>query len=185
MARLRQASLGRGSPVPTVQERSLRRAGSRCVFDKARGAGGRLSTRRMEQGWATLGTPFISAKRDPFRSQLREWVRQGWLARGARRHLARARHRIVGAGAAEKPITDRLSNLRNWCANCWAMRPATLARVAALAAPHHHSGRRAGHGDYDCIVCSVPDPRRPFLLDALPLLRERLGEVRYRPIWSF
>jgi len=49
------------------------------VYDKARGPGGRLSTKRLEQGWATLGSPFFSAKRDPFRSQLREWARHGWL----------------------------------------------------------------------------------------------------------
>jgi hypothetical protein len=40
-------------------------------------------------------------------------------------------------------------------------------------------------GDYDCVICSVPAPQAMSLLDALPLLRERLGEVRYRPVWSF
>ena len=40
-------------------------------------------------------------------------------------------------------------------------------------------------GDYDCVICSVPTPQAIPLLDALPLLRQRLDEVRYRPIWSF
>jgi predicted NAD/FAD-dependent oxidoreductase len=40
-------------------------------------------------------------------------------------------------------------------------------------------------GDYDCVICSVPVPQAIPMLDALPLLRDRLGEVRYRPVWSF
>jgi hypothetical protein len=39
--------------------------------------------------------------------------------------------------------------------------------------------------DYDCIICSVPTPQAVPLLDALPRLREHLGEARYRPVWSF
>src|SRR5512147_2587419 len=82
----------RGAKVPRAGIVGAGVAGASCagtlaaagwevdVFDKARGAGGRMSTRRTEQGWATLGTPFISAKREPFRSQLRDWVRHGWLA---------------------------------------------------------------------------------------------------------
>lgn len=40
-------------------------------------------------------------------------------------------------------------------------------------------------GNFDCVICSVPTPQALPLLDALPLLREGLGEIRYRPIWSF
>jgi hypothetical protein len=38
---------------------------------------------------------------------------------------------------------------------------------------------------YDCVVCSVPVPQALPMLEALPLLRERVDGVRYRPIWSF
>ncbi|MDO9008425.1 MAG: FAD-dependent oxidoreductase, partial [Thiobacillus sp.] len=80
MARLRAGIVGAGIAGASCAG-TLAAAGWEVdVFDKARGAGGRLSTRRLEQGWASMGSPFISAKRDPFRSQLRDWVRQGWLA---------------------------------------------------------------------------------------------------------
>jgi renalase len=61
----------------------------------------------------------------------------------------------------------------------------TLSRVVALQ-PRTlilEDGRILG--DYDCVICSVPTPQAIPMLDALPLLRDRLGEVRYRPIWSF
>ena len=79
MARMRAGIVGAGIAGASCAG-TLAAAGWEVdVFEKARGAGGRLSTKRIEQGWATLGSPFISAKRDPFRSQLRDWVRQGWL----------------------------------------------------------------------------------------------------------
>jgi predicted NAD/FAD-dependent oxidoreductase len=155
------------------------------VFDKARGAGGRLSTRRMEEGWATLGTPFISAKREPFRSQLRDWVRQGWLE-PVRGNIWQGRANLSWAQAQMqnhyKPTIEPSQLVRKLLgtaklhiqAHVTALRPRTLIL---------EDGRTLD--DYDCIICSVPTPQAIPMLDALPLLRERLVEVRYRPIWSF
>jgi hypothetical protein len=155
------------------------------VFDKARGAGGRLSTRRMEEGWATLGTPFISAKREPFRSQLRDWVRQGWLE-PVRGNIWQGRANLSWAQAQMqnhyKPTIEPSQLVRKLLgtaklhtqAHVTALRPRTLVL---------EDGRTLE--DYDCVICSVPTPQAIPMLDALPLLRERLVEVRYRPIWSF
>ncbi|MBU1223902.1 MAG: FAD-dependent oxidoreductase [Gammaproteobacteria bacterium] len=155
------------------------------VFDKARGAGGRMSTRRTEQGWATLGSPFISAKRDPFRSQLRDWVRQGWVA-PVRGGVLHGRANLSWAQAQlqnhYRPTIEPSQLVRHVMGNA---RLHTGSRVTALR-PRTivlEDGRVLG--DYDCVICSVPAPQAMSLLDALPLLRERLGEVRYRPVWSF
>ena len=155
------------------------------VFEKSRGAGGRLSTRRTDQGWATLGSPFISAKRDPFRSQLREWVRQGWLA-PVRGDIWQGRATISWAQAQlqnhYRPTIEPSQLVRHVMGTA---RLHTQSRVVALQ-PRTiilEDGRVLG--DYDCVICSVPTPQAIPLLDALPLLREGLGKVRYRPIWSF
>ena len=185
MARLRAGIVGAGIAGAHCAG-TLAAAGWEVdVFDKARGAGGRLSTRRMEQGWATLGTPFISAKRDPFRSQLREWVRQGWLA-PVRGDIWQGRATVSWGQAQLKnhyrPTIEPSQLVRQLLGDA---RLHTLARVAALRPRTIILEDGQAMGDYDCIVCSVPVPQAIPLLDALPLLRERLGEVRYRPIWSF
>jgi predicted NAD/FAD-dependent oxidoreductase len=155
------------------------------VFDKARGAGGRLSTRRLEQGWATLGTPFISAKRDPFRSQLRDWVRQGWLA-PVRGNIWQGRANLSWAQAQlqnhYQPTIEPSQLVRHLLGTA---RLHTQTRVAALQPRTLVLEDGQVLGDYDCIICSVPTPQAIPMLDALPLLRERLNDVRYRPIWSF
>ena len=154
------------------------------VFDKARGAGGRLSSRRIEQGWATLGSPFMSARREPFRSQLRDWARQGWLEPVRKIWQGRANR-----GWSETTLQSHYRPL---------VEPSQLVRqLLGGAALHLETRVRAlqprtillddgsVRDDYDCVICSVPVPQALPMLDALPLLRERLLDVRYRPVWSF
>ena len=201
---LHPQGVGRGSKDAKASKTTLRAgivgagiAGASCagalsaagwevdVFDKARGAGGRLSTRRIEQGWATLGTPFVSAKRDPFRSQLRDWVRQGWIT-PVRGDIWQGRATVSWAQAQlqnhYRPIIEPSQLVRHLLGS------ATLHTNTPVAALQPRTiiledGRKLG--DYDCVICSVPTPQALPLLDALPLLREHLGDVRYRPIWSF
>ena len=155
------------------------------VFDKAQGAGGRMSTRRTEQGWAALGTPFISAKRDPFRSQLREWVRQGWLA-PLRSEVLHGRANQSWSQVQLQNhyrLTSEPSQLVHQLLGNAKLH--TQARVVTLQPRTLTLEDGQVFGDYDCVICSVPTPQAIPLLDALPLLRQRLDEVRYRPIWSF
>ncbi|MBS1184966.1 MAG: putative NAD/FAD-dependent oxidoreductase [Proteobacteria bacterium] len=155
------------------------------VYDKARGPGGRLSTKRLEQGWATLGSPFFSAKRDPFRSQLREWARHGWLT-PVRGNILQGRATVSWAQAQLQ--NHYLPNIQ----------PSQLVRQLLGSAQLHTQARVATlrprtiilengevKGNYDCVICSVPTPQAIPMLEALPRLRERLVEVHYRPVWSF
>lgn len=155
------------------------------VFEKAQGAGGRMSTRRTEQGWAALGTPFISAKRDPFRSQLREWVRQGWLAplRSEVMHGRANQSWSLVQLQNHYRLTSEPSQLVHQLLGDAKLH--TQARVATLKPRTLTMEDGTVFGDYDCVICSVPTPQAIPMLDALPLLRQRLDEVRYRPIWSF
>lgn len=171
-------------------------AGARCagllaaagwevdVFDKARGAGGRLSTRRLEPGWATLGTPLLTAQRAPFRAQLDAWAGEGLLAPVTRALYGRSNRGWAQAALsghyrfAAEP--SRLVRQQLGAARLYAS-----ARVSAVQ-PHAlvmENGRTLD--GYDRIIVSVPAPQAVDLLDALPALRERLAGVRYRPIWSF
>jgi hypothetical protein len=155
------------------------------VFEKSRGAGGRLSTRRLEEGWASLASPFLSARRDPFRRQLREWVRQGWVM-PVRGRVWQGRATVSWAEA----------QLQNHFLP--TVRPSQLVREllgdarlqvgsrVAMVEPGN-VGLEGGEtmSGYDHVIVAVPTPQAENLLEALPLLRQRLAGVRYRPIWSF
>ena len=156
------------------------------IFEKARGAGGRLSSRRMEEGWASLGSPFISAKRDPFRSQLRDWVRMGWLE-AVRGNIMKGRATVSWTQAQlqnhYRPLIEPSQLVRNLMGTA---RLHTESRVARLAPRTILLEGGEVHGDYDCVICSVPTPQAIPLLDSLPRLQARLQQdTRYRPVWSF
>ena len=156
------------------------------IFDKARGAGGRLSTRRMEDGWVSMGSPFISAKRDPFRSQLREWVRQGWLE-AVRGNIMRGRATVSWTQAQlqnhYRPLIEPSQLVRNLMGSA---RLYTDARVVRLEPRSLILENGETHGDFDCVICSVPTPQAMPLLENLPRLQERLqNDIQYRPVWSF
>lgn len=156
------------------------------VFDKARDPGGRLCAQRMEEGWATLGSPFISARRDPFRSQLREWVRQGWLV-PVRGNVWKGCAAVSWTQAQlqnhYRPLIEPSQLVRNLMGSA---RFHSRSRVARLEPRTIVLEDGATRGDYDCVICSVPTPQAIPLLDALPLLQERLRtDTHYRPVWSF
>lgn len=132
-----------------------------------------------------LGSPFISARRAPFRSQLRDWVRQGWLA-PVRGDVLQGRANLSWSQAPlqnhYRPTIEPSQLVRQLLGEA---RLHTQARVATLRPRTIILADGQVRGDYDCIVCSVPAQQAVPLLDALPLLRERLADMRYRPIWSF
>ena len=185
MAKLRAGIVGAGISGASCAG-TLAAAGWEVdVFEKARGAGGRLSTWRTEQGWATLGTPFILAKRDPFRSMLRDWVRQGWVA-PVRGDIWQGRAAISWAKPQMQnhyqPTIEPSQLVHHLLGDA---RLHTGSKVVALQPRTLILENGEVRGNYDCVICAVPTPQAIPMLDALPLLRERLGEARYRPIWSF
>jgi hypothetical protein len=155
------------------------------VFDKARGAGGRLSSRRLHAGWVTLGAPFVSARNTPFRGQAEAWLRQGWLVPLTGDIL----HGRANKGWAHARLKDHyLPAIETSQLVRHLMGGATLhtrTHVTALQPRTLILEEGRTLGDFDYVICSVPVPQAMPMLDALPQLRERLTDVRYRPIWSF
>lgn len=185
MARLRAGIVGAGIAGASCAGTLAASGWDVDVFDKAHAAGGRLSGLQTGTGWATLGSPFISAKRDPFRSQLRDWVRQGWVApvRGdilqGRANRAWSRVQLQNH---YRPTIEPSLLVHHLIGNAQLH---TAARVATLKPRTLIMDDGRVSGDFDCVICSVPVSRAIPMLEALPLLRARLNEVRYRPVWSF
>ena len=185
MAKLRAGIVGAGIAGASCAGQLAAAGWDVDVFDKARGAGGRLSTKRTEQGWTTLGTPFISAKREPFRSQLRDWERKALLT-PVRGNIWQGRATMNWAEAQMQNhytfATEPSQLVRQLLGDATLH---TEAKVQALQPRTLILENGETHGDYDCVICSVPTPQAIPMLDAIPRLLERLDEVRYRPIWTF
>ena len=67
--------------------RELQAAGHQVVvFDKGRGPGGRLSSRRAEPFAFDHGAQYFTARDPEFRHELEGWLEAGVVARRPRRH---------------------------------------------------------------------------------------------------
>lgn len=171
-------------------------AGARCagllaeagwevdVFEKSRGAGGRLSTRRLENGWATLGAPLVSARRAPFRAQLEAWTREGGVSPVPHALYGRS-NKGWSTAALDGFYRFSVEPSRLVRGLCGSARVHPASRVTAVQ-PHAlvlDDGRT--HDGYDRVIVGVPAPQAMALLEALPALLDHLAGVHYRPVWSF
>jgi renalase len=155
------------------------------VFDKGRGAGGRLASRRLGSGWATLGAPFISAWNAPFREQAEEWAKKGWVAplKGdilqGRADTGWTHTQLKGHYLPTIETSEMVGHVMGQAklhleSHVIAVQPQAIVLEDGSMAD-----------GYDQVICAVPGPQAIPLLDPLSPLREQLAGVRYRPVWAF
>lgn len=73
------AVIGAGLAGMTVAHR-MKSAGHHCVvFEKSRGRGGRLSTRRKTDWQVDHGTQYFTARTDSFKTEVEQWITRGWV----------------------------------------------------------------------------------------------------------
>lgn len=148
------------------------------LFDKGRGPGGRMSTRRVQtaRGEAHFdhGAQYFSVREDDFAQQVSAWVDDGvvapWPAAGSGAY--------VGVPAMNSPVR-RLADGRDVR---WSARVTEMAR--------HGSGWRltldGGEvADVDLAVIAVPAEQAAALLDAAaPDLAARAAAAISEPCWT-
>jgi predicted NAD/FAD-dependent oxidoreductase len=173
--------------------RRLAAAGKRVtLFDKARGAGGRMSTKRVETPLGTArfdhGAQYVTSRDDEFGAQLSDWMRVGaadhWTGRFAE--------------------IDRTGRVRDRTAIRWVGAPGMNAIVKAAldGLDARFDARVIGFdggpgawrlvfeegpelGFYDAVVVAVPaEQAGPLLGRHAPLLAKAAELARTAPCWA-
>ncbi len=158
------------------------------VFDKGRGPGGRLATRRRGAHAFDHGAQYFTARDASFRAAVEAWRAAGCVAawepiETVERPSARAESRLVGTPGMSA-IGRRLA----------AGVPVRLgSTVAALVAADPDEGWAvrledgSEHGPYDRLVLAIPAPQARALLAAhasLAGFAAELEEVAIDPCWA-
>jgi len=158
--------------------RALAPAGHRIlVLDKGRGPGGRMATRRVEAGGATLrfdhGAQYFTARDPALRAVVAAWEREGvasrWSAAGDEAWVG-----TPGMNACVKAMADGL-DVR------WGVRAERLRRDGALWRVE------AGEAVFAAptLLVAVPAEQAAVLLaDAAPHFAARAASVRSAPCWA-
>ncbi len=159
------------------------------VFDKARGPGGRMSTRRASDWRFDHGAQYFTVRDPGFRARVAAWRRDGLVAPWT----ARIAVLDDGMTVMQSDDTERLVAVPGMNALCrhlardldvsYETRIVSLERAADRWRLASSEGRDLG--DFDAVTVSAPAPQAAALLSgAAPELAARAGTVAMSPCWA-
>lgn len=152
--------------------RRLSEAGARVtIFDKSRGIGGRIATRRMHGGAFDHGAQFMRAKGARFAAKLDEWRAAGIVDLWDD-------ERYVGVPAMNAPVRALIGDI-----------PVVFSFGASAITPDAGRWRIARDSGevtepYDAVVCAIPSPQVQPLLGSAGWSPKGLADASYAPCWS-
>lgn len=156
--------------------RQLQASGHQCIlFDKSRGIGGRMATRRADNLQFDHGAQYFTARGDAFRMQVEAWkaesVVAGWFDDA-----------LIGAPNMTAPA-------RSLAAGMMVVSGCEVAKLERIATGWRINSKAGfvdarGNGDYDAVVLAIPAPQAERVLQDSGFALPELARVRYAPCWA-
>ena len=169
---------------------ALSEAGHRVVlFDKSRGSGGRMSTKRTDSGDLDMGAQYFTARDSHFRQALQGWLDRGWVAEWSPRLFIRNEDELLESPDDQQRYvgSPRMTSLsRGLLENLELI---SQTRITGL---QHTNDERwelqddtgASHGPFDRVVVATPAPQAVPLLGAASHLEQAAAQVQMQPGWT-
>lgn len=157
--------------------RKLKSTGARIdVFEKSRGAGGRMATRRITDSiTADHGAQYFTAKSDSFRTAVADWEGKNIVAKW---DVHDGRDCYIGAPAMNSPVKREMERI-------------TLKASAHVTHIKHTNGnwhvftKDGSNTVYDYVICTVPAPQVGAIIGtSAPATVSALQHVKIAPCWA-
>ncbi|MFG0380153.1 NAD(P)/FAD-dependent oxidoreductase [Pseudomonas sp. zbq_18] len=158
------------------------------LFDKSRGSGGRMASKRSDAGSLDLGAQYFTARDRRFVEVVQQWQARGWVAEWDPQLYQLNEH-----GLHHSPDEQ----LR------WVGTPrmSAISRALLGALPVHFSCRITevfrgeqnwqlqdaegqSHGPFSAVIVATPAPQASGLLSAAPKLAGTAASVIMNPTWA-
>ncbi|SDT28855.1 NAD(P)/FAD-dependent oxidoreductase [Pseudomonas oryzae] len=158
------------------------------LFDKSRGSGGRMSSRRTEIGDLDLGAQYFTARDRRFVETVQQWQENGWLDQ-----WKPALYQSQAGELSLSPDTQlrfigvpRMSALTR---NLLGELPITFAcRITEVfrGEQHWHLQDADGqsHGPFSRVIIATPAPQATALLSSAPKLAATVASAVMDPVWA-
>ncbi|MBU6378287.1 MAG: FAD-dependent oxidoreductase [Gammaproteobacteria bacterium] len=145
------------------------------VFDKSRGLGGRMATRRTDRLQFDHGAQYFTARDAGFKAVVAEWMARGVVAEWSNGIFVgtpgmTAPARALADGIDVMPaveVTSLESGERSWCLH---------AADGPVASPHN--------GRFPVLIVAVPAPQVIPLVRSAGLCADTFSGVRMAPCWA-
>lgn len=168
--------------------RSLADAGHRLrVFEKSRGLGGRMATRRTAHGNYDHGAQYFTARDPAFRALVESWLAAGVAAPYAGR-VARISGGVAHALEAREPRFVGTPLMNAGCHVLGAGLDIELECQVSAVTPTESGWRisweEGGESGFDAVVLAVPAVQAVPLCAAVHELAARARAAAYAPCWA-
>jgi len=204
----RKVSVPRFAPVPHVAivgagisglfaARALRDHGLKVtVFEKSRGAGGRMSTRRVEGGGTfDHGAQYFTARDKRFIRYVDSWLQEGIVAKWPDEELGAEQKIVVlegGEQISESSVQARFIGVPTMNSICKHLAKDVeiqfQTRVAKVIAGNKKIELvgEASHslGAFNRLLVTAPAAQSAELLSGFPDLAARISSVKMNPCWA-
>jgi photolyase PhrII len=167
------------------------------VLEKARGVGGRMSTRRMENGRETFdhGAQYFTARDRRFIRYVDSWKEQGLVAKWPDGELGSDQKIVVleqGVIQSESDSDDRFVAVptmnaicKHLAADLTIQTQTRVARVKTAGRGVELSGETGDPlGRFDRLIVSAPAAQTAELLGDFPALAEPISKIAMNPCWA-
>jgi predicted NAD/FAD-dependent oxidoreductase len=169
---------------------ALTQAGHNVVlFDKSRGSGGRMSTKRTESGDLDMGAQYFTARDNHFRNALQTWIANGWVAEWTPRLFIRNEGELVESPDDQQRYvgSPRMTSLSRGL-----LEGLELVGQTRIQSLEHNDDNSWGlldetgtvHGPFDRVVVATPAPQAVPLLAASGHLEQATAQVEMQPGWT-
>ncbi|MCA1771661.1 MAG: FAD-dependent oxidoreductase [Halomonas sp.] len=165
------------------------------VFDKARGPGGRMSTKRLDQGHLDLGAQAFTVRDPAFKSAVADWGASGLVA-----HWPLISYQASSNGWQlhnDLPLrysgVPRMSAITRHLADSFQTHPQTALQLATRIEALQRSpegwqlqdAEGYGHGPFDYVVLTTPPPQTlPLVAPWDETLAEACRTREQRSCWA-
>ena len=158
------------------------------LFEKSRGSGGRMASKRSDAGALDLGAQYFTARDRRFAEVVQQWQARGWVSEWSP-NLYHCKEGLLSASPDEQV---------RWVGNP-RMSAITRAMLGALAVHfscritevfrgqrhwHLQDAEGRNHGPFSHVIVATPAPQATALLASAPKLASAAATVAMEPTWA-
>ncbi|OEC33602.1 hypothetical protein SAMN05216600_10765 [Pseudomonas cuatrocienegasensis] len=158
------------------------------LFDKSRGSGGRMASKRSDAGALDLGAQYFTARDRRFVDTVQQWQRQGLAAEWAPA-LYYVRNGQLAASPDEQVRwvgSPRMSAITRAMLGELPVNFACRITEVFRGEQHWHllDAEGVSHGPFSHVIVAAPAPQACTLLSAAPKLATVAASVAMEPTWA-
>jgi predicted NAD/FAD-dependent oxidoreductase len=158
------------------------------LFDKSRGLGGRMASKRCDVGHLDLGAQYFTARDRRFSEAVHQWQVDGWVAEWSP-NLYQARNGQLSPSADEQLRWVGIPRMSAVARGLLSETPVSLScRITEVFRGEEYwtlvDAEGRNHGPFSQVIVAIPAPQASALLSCAPKLAAVAASVAMEPTWS-